>query len=441
MLYKFVVLDDDPTGTQCIHDLAVYTEWTQALLEKALLDKRPMFFLLTNSRSFSEQKTEQVHREIVRNLLAAGRKSGVHFGLVSRGDSTLRGHYPLEIDVLAEELQAAGVKIDGEILCPCFFEGGRITEGDVHYCLEQGRRIPVAETEFAKDATFGFTHSDLKAYIEEKSHGVYPSSEVISISCELLRAGDENAIRRLLHSGRKIIVNSTCYKELDQFTAVLNQELSAGCNYLFRVAASFTRSVSRQESHPLLSARSLGLPHNGAGGLIVVGSHTAKTNRQLIVLRHCAGLVPFEFDPSMVFKEDIDPICSEIARQADCCIRSGKTFLLYTGRTVLLANTPEESLSLSVHISSALAKIVSLLSEQPRFVMAKGGITSYDIAVYGLQVKEALVSGQVKPGVSLWLLPEDSRFAHMPYIICPGNTGDDDTLADIYSEFSSQPDM
>ena len=74
--------------------------------------------------------------------------------------------YDEATDVLADN---CGEKIDGEILIPFFKEGGRFTFGDNHY-VRTGRLIfPVAETEFAKDPTFGFKSSDLKEYIEEKN--------------------------------------------------------------------------------------------------------------------------------------------------------------------------------------------------------------------------------------------------------------------------------
>ena len=76
---KIVVLDDDPTGVQTVHDLPVDTDWRRATLESGLAEEGTMFFVLTNSRGFSRRETERAHREIAENLLAASEKTGVPF--------------------------------------------------------------------------------------------------------------------------------------------------------------------------------------------------------------------------------------------------------------------------------------------------------------------------------------------------------------------------
>lgn len=90
---KIVVLDDDPTGIQTVHDVAVYTDWHRETLIRGLTEAGTMFFVLTNSRSFTAEETERAHREIAEGLAAASRETGVPFLLVSRetppcGDTT-----------------------------------------------------------------------------------------------------------------------------------------------------------------------------------------------------------------------------------------------------------------------------------------------------------------------------------------------------------------
>ena len=51
---RLVVLDDDPTGTQCIADLPVLTRWEVPDLRWALQQPTTGFFVLTNTRSLSE---------------------------------------------------------------------------------------------------------------------------------------------------------------------------------------------------------------------------------------------------------------------------------------------------------------------------------------------------------------------------------------------------
>ena len=144
---KVVVLDDDPTGVQTVHDVSVYTDWTEETFRAGLESGDPLFFVLTNSRSFSADETARVHTEIADHLAAASLATGVPFVLISRSDSTLRGHFPLETETLRRELEARlPERYDGEILLPFFLEGGRFTVDDVHYVREGDTLVPAGET-------------------------------------------------------------------------------------------------------------------------------------------------------------------------------------------------------------------------------------------------------------------------------------------------------
>src|SRR5439155_8273931 len=90
---KVVVLDDDPTGTQNVHDVPVLTEWSVESLRRELGSDGHCFFILTNSRSLPPDQARVLNCLIARNLLGAA--SGKSFVVVSRSDSTLRGHFPL----------------------------------------------------------------------------------------------------------------------------------------------------------------------------------------------------------------------------------------------------------------------------------------------------------------------------------------------------------
>lgn len=64
-------------------------------------------------------------------------------------------------------------------------------------------------------------------------------------------------------------------------------------------------------------------------------------------------------------------------------------------------------------------------------MIAKGGITSSDVASKGLGIRHALVRGPMLPGlVSLWQ-PVGGLADGVPYIVFAGNVGDDDSLADV----------
>ena len=166
--HKIIVLDDDPTGVQTVHDVSVYTDWSEESIRNGFLEKEKLFYILTNSRSFSAEKTEKVHREIAERTARVSKELGRDYLIISRGDSTLRGHYPLETETIRKVTEEClKVSFDGEIICPYFREGGRFTIGDVHYVKMGERLVPAGQTEFAKDRTFGYHSSNLKDYIEE----------------------------------------------------------------------------------------------------------------------------------------------------------------------------------------------------------------------------------------------------------------------------------
>ena len=51
---KIVVLDDDPTGVQTVHDVSVYTGWTHESVLAGFREANNLFYILTNSRGFTE---------------------------------------------------------------------------------------------------------------------------------------------------------------------------------------------------------------------------------------------------------------------------------------------------------------------------------------------------------------------------------------------------
>ncbi|GAA3316813.1 hypothetical protein GCM10020331_013930 [Ectobacillus funiculus] len=168
---KIIVLDDDPTGVQTVHGISVYTDWSLDSIEKkGFQEENSMFFILTNSRGFTAAETTKAHQEIAANIVEAAKRSNREFTIISRGDSTLRGHYPLETQVLKETVEAnSDMKFDGEVILPFFKEGGRFTIDNIHYVQYDEYLVPAGETEFAKDRTFGYTKSHLGEWTEEKN--------------------------------------------------------------------------------------------------------------------------------------------------------------------------------------------------------------------------------------------------------------------------------
>ena len=103
---SIVVLDDDPTGTQTVYDVPVVTNWALPTIIEAFQRETPLFYVLTNSRSLPRTQAIDLAREAGANILEASRRTGRAFEVISRSDSTLRGHFPAEVDALIEALNA-----------------------------------------------------------------------------------------------------------------------------------------------------------------------------------------------------------------------------------------------------------------------------------------------------------------------------------------------
>jgi uncharacterized protein YgbK (DUF1537 family) len=422
-----IVLDDDPTGTQTLHSVPVLTEWTQANIQKEFEQKTPIFFILTNSRSLIAEKANALGFEIGQNINKAAQATGRAFYMMSRGDSTLRGHFPNEIDALAKGLEWGDAYVTA--LIPAFFEGNRFTKNDIHYWKNGEDWIPVNETPYARDATFGYKNADLKQWIEEKTQGKIKASEVASFNPNI--EGVAGTIEKLnaLQEGTNLIVNALTYEDLDVFALAA---LSTEKQILYRTSASFVRSFAGILPKSFLTREAL-VDHNAekTGGLIVIGSHVPKTTAQLNALLK-TDIEPVLFDIYQFFRSDARSFVSEITLTLDEMLKNGKNVVLYTSRNVVLGKNKDENLQLSTYISGALVTIVSNLKVRPAFLIAKGGITSSDIATKSLRVKRAMCLGQIIAGVPVWQLGEETKFPGMTYVIFPGNVGADEDLKNVY---------
>ena len=433
---KIVVLDDDPTGVQTVHDVSVYTDWSRESIAAGFAEENRLFYVLTNSRGFTVEQTTQAHREIARTVAEVSRTLGRDYLLISRSDSTLRGHYPLETMLLQEEtVKAGGPAADGEILCPFFKEGGRYTLGNIHYVRYGGELVPAGETEFARDKTFGYTASDLRDYVAEKTGGQYPADRVTCIVLEDLRAqAYENMDAQLLavRDFGKIVVNAVDYCDVKVFCVALYRAMAKGKRFLFRTAAALVKVIGGISDQPLLTRQDMVKTETKNGGIVVVGSHTQKTTAQLNALLGVPGTEGIAFNSNLVlegeaaFAAEVD----RVIRRSEALISAGITPVCYTDRTLLTVegDTKEAALLRSVRISEGVQALVGRLSVTPAFVIAKGGITSSDVGTKALRVKRANVMGQIKPGIPVWQTGPESRFPGIPYVIFPGNVGEETTL-------------
>ena len=155
---RIAVLDDDPTGSQTVHDVSIVTVFEADEYAAGLAEPGSTCFILTNTRSLPEDTAVELNTGISASLFALGKRFSAPLEVVSRSDSTLRGHVVAEIGAIdAARHRVTGAGFDGVLLVPCFFEAGRFTAGDIHWANVSGRPIPAGDTEFAQDSTFGYT--------------------------------------------------------------------------------------------------------------------------------------------------------------------------------------------------------------------------------------------------------------------------------------------
>ncbi|KAF8081353.1 hypothetical protein N665_0891s0028 [Sinapis alba] len=436
-----VVLDDDPTGTQTVHDIEVLTEWSVESIFEQFRKKPACFFILTNSRSLSSEKASALIKDICSNICAASKEAdNADYTIVLRGDSTLRGHFPQEADAAVSVLG----EMDAWIICPFFLQGGRYTIDDVHYVADSDRLVPAGETEFAKDASFGYKSSNLREWVEEKTAGTIPANSVESISIQLLRTGGPDAVCEFLCSlkkGSACIVNAASDRDMAVFAAGMIQAEQKGKSFLCRTAASFVSARIGIIPKDLVLPKDFASDKESSGALIVVGSYVPKTTKQVEELQsqHKQKLRSIEISVEKVALKSSEVRAAEISRaveMADAFLRAGRETLIMSSRELITGKTSSESLDINSKVSSALVEVVSQITTRPRYILAKGGITSSDTATKALKARRALVIGQALAGVPVWKLGPESRHPGVPYIVFPGNVGSSTALAEVVKSWS-----
>ncbi|PYH96686.1 hypothetical protein BO71DRAFT_448429 [Aspergillus ellipticus CBS 707.79] len=446
-LSRLVVLDDDPTGTQTCHDISVLTVWDIPTLTQELQQTSPGFFILTNSRALPPLEAEKLIHTICENVLQAAKQAGQTVDIVLRGDSTLRGHFPLEADVAQSVFGPA----DAIILAPFFFQGGRLTINDIHYVAEGETLVPAGATQFARDATFGYKSSNLRDYVMEKASGRFTAEQIHSITIEDIRTGGPSTVcEKLLHfpKGSVVIVNAAAESDMHVFVAglLLARSHSPQSHYLYRTGAAFVSTSLGIRSQPPLTAHALSLPQpRKTGALIIAGSYVPKTTAQLKVLTDRRGptgsndlsIIELDVEDLIASANQAEDMISRVVRDVETQLLSGKDTLVMTSRKLVKGQDELSSLAIGTKVAEALVQVLRRVEVRPRFVVAKGGITSSDAATKGLNIKRALIVGQAAPGVPLWRCDEpSSRHAGVPFVVFPGNVGGEETLCELVAAWS-----
>ena len=433
---KIIVIDDDPTGSQTVHSCLLLLKWDVATLKQGLLDQSPIFFILANTRALTSADAERTTRDVCHNLKQALTETNTkEFLVVSRSDSTLRGHYPLETDVIAEELGP----FDAHFMVPAFFEAGRITLESTHYIEADGVRTPVHQTEFAKDSVFGYSHSYLPAYVAEKTNNKIVGEQVKRFTLDILQNGTAEQLMAL-NNNTCVVVDAQKQHDLDRFSQELLTAADQGKKFLFRSAASLLTSLAALPPQPIASTEMARYTRNQKPGVVLVGSHVQKTTRQLECLLQQPGVTGLEVEVSRL-KENLDQasaMVAEILSQVNTIYGQNQTAVIYTSRQELTFADTTTRLAFGEAVSNLLMDIVRGLPTTIGFLISKGGITSNDTLSNGLALTSARLLGQVIPGVSVVTTgAEHPQFPNLPVVLFPGNVGGDDAVAAAYHRMTS----
>lgn len=433
---KIIVLDDDPTGSQTVHSCLLLTRWDVATLQEAIVDPSPLFFVLTNTRGMAAKPAADITREVCKNLklaLAELKQKGRDINpiLVSRSDSTLRGHYPVETDVIAEELGP----FDAHFLVPAFFEGGRITRDSVHYLMVEGKPVPVHETEFARDSVFGYRHSYLPDYVEEKTAGRIKAGQVERFVLADVRSG---ILPRLMGLQGNVcgVVDAETQQDLNRFAGQLQAAAAAGKRFLFRSAASLLTALARLPAQSVAAQEMAKYVRGGKPGAVIVGSHVKKTTLQLEQLLKMPGIAAIEVDVEKLSAQR-EAILASIIRLCKQSHAAGLTPVVFTSRLEIAFADQAARLAFGDMVSAFLMDVVRNLPKTLGFLISKGGITSNDVLSSGLALRTSRVVGQILPGCSVVCCPLDHpRYPELPVVIFPGNVGDERALTTAYGRLA-----
>lgn len=434
---KIIVLDDDPTGSQTVHSCLLLMHWDVETLRRGLQDDSPIFFVLTNTRALTPESAASVTKEVCHNLKIALKAEGIDdFLVVSRSDSTLRGHYPIETDAIAQELGP----FDAHFLVPAFFEGGRITRDSVHYLMIAGVPTPVHETEFARDSVFSYHHSYLPKYVEEKTQGRIRAEVVERFLLADIRAGSLERLLQL-HGNQCAVVDGETQDDLNRFAVDILAAASQGKRFLFRSAASILTAIAALPPQPIAAENMAQYVRQGKPGAVIVGSHVKKTTQQLEALLQLEGTVGIEVNVARLLDDanQSAALLTEIQESTQAANKAGKTPVVYTSRQELNFKDVKTRLEFGEKVSGLLMDIVRSLPSDIGFLISKGGITSNDVLSTGLALTSARLLGQILAGCSMVLTPSDHpQFPDLPVVLFPGNVGDADALGTVYQRLTVQ---
>jgi uncharacterized protein YgbK (DUF1537 family) len=437
---KLIVLDDDPTGSQTVHSCPLLLRWDAGSLRRGLAHPSPLLFVLANTRALDGEAARERVRQICRALkplLAEAVADGQwqRWMVICRGDSTLRGHFPLEADVVAEELGP----FHANLLVPAFLPGGRTTVDGVH--LLHGE--PVHHSAFARDGLFGYSTSHLPAWVEQKTGGRIPAAAVQQVGLAALDAAAQSApglqalVERLasLEGQPWVAVDAEYPQQLRALGQAVEQLSRDGRQLMAQSAASLINGLVELPAQPLdvqgltrLRRRSPeGRP---LPGLVLVGSHVQLADQQLDCLLRDPGCAPIEIPVAKLARvleaaapqELLGSLELAWLMQLRKACSGEQTPVLFTSRGELQCASAAERRRLGLELAALMARLAAAVASDLGYVVSKGGITTHTLLAHGLQSEQVELQGQLLPGLSMVLVGD------LPVLTFPGNLGDVQSL-------------
>jgi uncharacterized protein YgbK (DUF1537 family) len=401
----------------------------------------PLLFVLANTRALEPELARDRIREICRTLrplLEEAQMAGDldRWLIVSRGDSTLRGHFPLEVEAIQAELGP----FDATLLAPAFLPGGRTTRGGVHYLHGE----PVHTTDFARDRLFGFSSSSLPEWVAEKTRGVIPAASVERLDLADLE-GSARALQARLASFSAQCVVAVDAERPEQLAALGAAVWRSERRLLFQSAASLINGLVPLPPQPLGPADLAALRRCGASGqqlpvLVVVGSHVPLADQQLEQLLKEPACEGVEIPVAKLARALDGPAAPELIRslerswleQLQAGLDQGCTPVLFSSRGELVCASAQERRRFGLELAALMARLVAALAPQLGLIISKGGITTHTLLADGLGLDWVELQGQLLPGLSLVLTPADATVPGLPLVTFPGNLGDASSLREVW---------
>ncbi len=439
---KFVVIDDDPTGSQTVHDCLLLLKWDYSTLIKGFESESNLFFILANTRSLSENDAKLTIEEICKNLktVMASKAYAEEIIFISRGDSTLRGHNFLEPSALNNCLGP----FDATFHIPAFIEGKRFTINGSHFV----DKIPINQTIFARDEIFGYETNDVKNLLFQKSKSQINLDDIQNLflsDLEILNDEENNIVfntLKKLKNNKHVIVDVENYSQLKKFSLII-KKLIKQKKFLFRTAASFISSITERKSNPqddmfFSNLRIKNKEESFLPGLVIVGSYVELSTIQLKNLLEISTCEPIELDVFEFFRitssesnqKKRNLFKNKLLREIRFSFEKGKTPILFTSRKFMSLNYSEQ-FNFYNSLALFIAELVEQLKHEIGYLISKGGITTNVILSNGLNADYVYLEGQILTGISVvtYNIKTDQK---LPIVTHPGNIGTKDSLANIW---------